>query len=295
MRLLASTGPMFGRPLDWTFGVLAEAGFDGAELMVTQDPATQDADRAGGLARAEGLTIPVVHGPFLVLTRRVMGTEPIAKARRSLALAAALGAEVMVVHPPYRWQGAFHHWLGHAARAEAAAHGTRLAVENLYPVALGRREVRFHRYTHPEDLVPFPHVVLDTSHLGVAGIDPVAALGRLGERVVHLHVSDHLGGSADSHAPLGAGRLPLGRLLAGLGAVADATDAARGAAVGSITLELDCRPHLDDRGRLVRFLSREREKCAALVAGEPAEHVLGRPDDPPTALVGGGRPGARRA
>jgi sugar phosphate isomerase/epimerase len=225
------------------------------------------------MATLEGVAFPVVHGPFLLLTRRVLGTDPIAKARRSLDLAAALGADLMVVHPPYRWQGAFHRWLVAAATREAELRATRVGVENLFPVAIGRRDVRFHRYTVPEDLVPFHHVVLDTSHLGVAGVDPVAALEALGDRVVHLHVSDHRGGSADSHAPLGAGRLPLARLLGGVGARAAA------GGVASITLELDCRPHLDDRARLVRFLATERRKAEALLAGASAEEVLGRPDD----------------
>jgi sugar phosphate isomerase/epimerase len=272
MRLLASTGPMFGRPLDWTLGVIAEAGYDGAELMVTQDPVTQDADRAGAVADAEGLPLPVVHGPFLLLTRRVLGTDPIAKARRAIGIAAGLGADLMIVHPPYRWQGGFHRWLSADADHEAAAASTRVGVENLFPIAVGRRDVRFHRYVRPEDLEPFPHVVLDTSHLGVAGIDPVAALERLGERVVHLHVSDHRGGTSDSHAPLGAGRLPLARLLARVG------ERHRSGGAGSITLEVDCRPHLDDRARLVGFLAGQRRKAEALLGGASAEDVLGRPD-----------------
>ena len=32
MRILASTGPLFARPLDWALGVIAEAGYDGVEL-----------------------------------------------------------------------------------------------------------------------------------------------------------------------------------------------------------------------------------------------------------------------
>lgn len=296
MRLLASTGPMFGRPLDWTLGVIAEAGFDGAELMVTQDPVTQQASLAATMSSVEGVPLPVVHGPFLLLTRRVLGTDPIAKARRSIGLASELGADLMIVHPPYRWQGAFHRWLVADAAREAAAASTRVGVENLFPVAIARRDVRFHRYTHPEDLVPFRHVVLDTSHLGVAGVDPVEALDALGDRVVHLHVSDHRGGSADSHAPLGAGRLPLARLLGGLGTrtrtaaasvpgTAPASTPATAPAStpvtteGSITLELDCRPHLDERARLVRFLAEQRAKAEALLAGASAEEVLGRPDD----------------
>src|SRR5690554_2788860 len=143
MRLLASTGPMFARPMDWAFGVIAEAGFDGVELMVTPDPATQDPSRIEDAMRTEGITAPVIHGPFLVVTRRVFGAEPITKAKRSLELAGSIGADLMIVHPPYRWQPAFHRWLLEEADVAAAALDTRVGVENLYPVALRNRSVRF--------------------------------------------------------------------------------------------------------------------------------------------------------
>ena len=278
MRFLTSTGPLFARPLDWAFGVIAEAGYDGAELMVTQDPATQDAEEVLSAARSEGIRPEVVHGPFLLLTRRVFGTDPIDKARRSLELAGAVGADLMIVHPPYRWQRGFHRWLVDDANDEAAVHGARVGVENLFPVAVGSRPVRFHRYTTAEDLAPFHHVVLDTSHCGVAGVDINAAYSQLREQVAHLHVSDHRGGPRDSHAPLGHGRLPLGAFLARVG-----EDERRGiGAVGrgrtAITLELDCRRYLDDRSALVGYLRQERFKAEALLAGAPAEEVLGRPD-----------------
>jgi hypothetical protein len=168
MQLLASTGPLFARPLDWALGVIAEAGYDGAELMVAQDPATQDAERVAAAADREGVPVPVVHGPFLLLTRRVFGTDLVAKARRSLELAGDLGAGVMIVHPPFRWQRDFHRWLLGEGDEEAAEVGTRIGVENLYPVPVVGRPVRFHRYTLPDHLTQFSHVVLDTSHFGVA-------------------------------------------------------------------------------------------------------------------------------
>ncbi len=283
MRVLASTGPLFARPLDWALGVIAEAGYDGVELMVTQDPATQDPGRVEAAMRTEGITVPVVHGPFLLITRRVFGTDLVAKAQRSLELAGAIGADLMIVHPPFRWQRAFHRWLLETADVEAAAHDTRVGVENLYPVAVRGRPVRFHRYTEPEHLTPFTNVVLDTSHLGVAGVDIVAAYERLWDRTAHLHVSDYRGGGRDSHAPLGHGLLPLARFLHRVAEdrpdpVTDAVAADR-SDEPSITLELDCRPYLEDRAALVGYLRQERRKCEDLLAGGSALEVLGRPDD----------------
>ncbi|MEX1178703.1 MAG: sugar phosphate isomerase/epimerase [Nitriliruptor sp.] len=273
MRLLASTGPLFARPLDWALGVIAEAGYDGAELMVTQDPATQDAERVTLATSQEGVPVPVVHGPFLLLTRRVFGTDLVQKARRSIELAGDLGSDIMIVHPPFRWQRDFHRYLLEDGNADAAEVGTRIGVENLYPVSVVGRPVRFHRYTLAEHLEPFDHVVLDTSHFGVAEADIVHAYELLRQRAVHLHVSDNRGGGRDSHAPLGHGILPLARFLHLV-----AADAAAGVTDVSITLELDCRRYLDDRAALVGYLRQEREKCLALLGGASAEEVLGRPD-----------------
>ncbi len=278
MRVLASTGPLFARPLDWAFGVVAEAGYDGIELMVTQAPATQDAERIASVSADEGLPVPVVHGPFLLLTRRVFGTDLVVKARRSLELAGHLGSDVMIVHPPFRWQREFHRWLVEDGDSEAASLGTRVGVENLYPVSVIGRSMRFHRYTEPDHLEPFPHVVLDTSHFGVAEVDINAAYASLRETAVHLHVSDYRGGGRDSHAPLGHGVLPLASFLASVGDDARAGVGRAGREGVSITLELDCRRYLDDRAALVGYLRQEREKCLDLVDGAPAEEVLGRPD-----------------
>jgi sugar phosphate isomerase/epimerase len=278
MRLLASTGPLFARPLDWALGVIAEAGYDGAELMITQDPATQDAQRVARATAREGVPVPVVHGPFLLLTRRVYGTDLVVKAQRSIELAGDLGSDLMIVHPPFRWQRDFHRWLLEDGDEEAAEVGTRVGVENLYPVSVIGRPVRFHRYTEPEHLTPFAHVVLDTSHFGVAGADITTAYELLRDRSVHLHVSDNRGGGRDSHAPLGHGILPLAGFLHRVSADAEQGRGRAGSGDLSITLELDCRRYLDDRAALVGYLRHEREKCLALLAGGSAEEVLGRPD-----------------
>jgi sugar phosphate isomerase/epimerase len=269
--MIASTGPLFARPLDWAMGVIAEAGYDGVELMVTQDPATQDPDPVLEASRKEGMPVPVVHGPFLLLTRRVFGSDLIEKARRSIELAGAVGADVMIVHPPYRWQNAFHNWLKQEADDEADDHGTHVGVENLFPVPVMGRHVRFHRYTEPDHLEPFRNLVLDTSHFGVSGVDITDAWSALAGRTSHLHVSDNRGHGRDSHAPLGHGILPVGEFLAQVG---------RSDYRGAITLELDCRRYLDDRAALVGYLRQEREKAEALLEGAPTEEVLGRPDRP---------------
>ena len=71
--VLASTGPFYLYSLEETFEVLAEAGFDGVELMVTQDRLSQDPHRLAALAARYQLSVPAIHGPFLLATWLVWG------------------------------------------------------------------------------------------------------------------------------------------------------------------------------------------------------------------------------
>jgi sugar phosphate isomerase/epimerase len=144
---------------------------------------------------------------------------------------------------------------------EAASAGVTFAMENLYPVG-GRH---YSSVVTPEQLTAYSHVVFDTSHFAVAGVDLFHAWEVLRDRVRHLHVSDNFGNGRDSHAPIGSGVLPLERFLAMVGA--SGYD-------GTITLELDCRAYLDTRDSLVAFLARERVKAANLLEGEPAQGDL---------------------
>lgn len=255
-RILASTGPLLLNRLDWAMDVIADAGYVGAEVLLTHDPETRDPERVQAYAREAGLDVPVVHGPYMLLLRTVLSAAYRAKTCRALELTAAMGARTMVAHAPLRWERAARGWLAAGeADALAATLGVRFGMENLFPVA-GRS---FSTVVRPEDLAPFPHVVFDTSHFGVAGVDLFAAWEELADRVVHLHVSDNFGGGRDSHAPIGSGVLPLEAFLAHVGA---------GGYDGTVTLEMDCRRYLETREGLVAFLARERVKAESLLAGE---------------------------
>ena len=257
-RILVSTGPLLLSPLGWVLDTIADAGYDGAELLIGHNPDSRDPAKVAAYASEAGLDIPGVHGPYMVLLRNVLGAKYIEKTRRSLEITAEMGASTMVAHAPFRWERAARGWVTGEVNEEAAALGTTFAMENLFPVA-GRA---FSSVVTPEELAPVPSVVFDTSHFAVAGVDVFDAWDALADRVVHLHVSDNFGNGKDSHAPIGTGVLPLEAFLAHVGA----SDYA-----GTITLELDCRAYLDSREELVSFLSRERQKAEAMLAGTAVE------------------------
>lgn len=252
--LLFSTAAFFGRPLREAFAAIAEAGYAGVELMVTGDPATQDPAIVRELAAGFGLTVEAIHAPFLLVSRRVWTTDPVTKIYRSVQTAEHLGARLVVVHPPYRWQRRYRRWIERSLAELSAATGVDTAVENMFPVRLpNERAVRFHASSvELTDLDRFPAVVLDTSHAAVAGLDLVEAVERLADRLVHVHLSDNAGRGWDSHLPIGEGVLPLGPFLERL--------AARGFR-GSVSLELDLRRHLDDRAALLRVMRDCRAFC----------------------------------
>ncbi|WP_370328354.1 sugar phosphate isomerase/epimerase family protein [Euzebya sp.] len=252
--VLAATGPLFMTSLDYVMESIADAGFSGVEVMVGQNADTQDPERILTAASQAGLSVPAVHGPFLLLLRNVFGTSFASKATSSMELAAEVGAQVMVAHAPFRWEWRARRWLAEELPAVAAETGVIFGMENLYPVG-GRA---FSSVITIEEMDAYDHLVMDTSHCAVAGIDLFDMWRALSHKIVHLHVADNFGNGKDSHAPIGSGTLPLGPFLAEVGA---------SGWTGTITLELDCRAYLETRDSLVQFLARERVKAENALAG----------------------------
>ncbi|MCG2968928.1 hypothetical protein KZ292_27175, partial [Escherichia coli] len=81
-----------------------DVGYDGLEVLITGNQATQSATALLALLDKYQLPIRAVHAPTLLLTQQVWGSAW-AKIERSVILAQAVGAEVVVAHPPFRWQG----------------------------------------------------------------------------------------------------------------------------------------------------------------------------------------------
>ena len=258
--VLAATGPFFMFSLEETFELIAEAGFDGAELMITQDRLSQDPHRLGALAARYGVPVPAVHGPFLVATWLVFGTDPKGKIDRCVRFAETAKVSTVVIHPPYRWQTAYASWLDDAIPRIREETGVTIAVENMFPVNVNGRALRFFSGTMPAELGRWPCLTLDTSHLAAAGGDLMAAWEELADRVVHLHVSNNDGRGRDTHGLLDRGVLPVPEFLEEVGA---------GRFGGAVTLELDVRTWADDRPALLEVL-RENLDIARLhlAAGE---------------------------
>ena len=97
-----STASVFPDRVPDAFEIAARLGYDGLEVMVSADAVSQDVEVLRRLADYHSMPVLALHAPCLLVTQRVWGREPWGKLVRSKEVAEALGARVVVVHPPFR-------------------------------------------------------------------------------------------------------------------------------------------------------------------------------------------------
>lgn len=259
-KVQCSTGPFWTYALPQTMDLLADAGYEEIELMVTRDPATQRPDIPLKLAEERGLRIASVHAPFLVITKSVWGMDPLGKIKRGAEMCQAFGADSMIVHPPYLWEREYATWATEEAGAFTEESGIKVAVETMYPKWVAGRRIRAYRWLDPVDLVEAcRHVAMDTSHLAVTRSDILEAYATLFPKLTHIHLSNNNGDGKDGHLELEQGILPLDRLL---------NEVCRSGYDGAISLELGVRKYLGDPKGLVEMLRRNRQWVEKRIAGE---------------------------
>jgi sugar phosphate isomerase/epimerase len=212
-RIALSTASAYPQTCVDAFALAADLGYDGVEVMVWTDRVSQDAAALAALSGHYGVPVLAVHAPTLLVTQRVWGKEPWVKVDRACRMAADLGASVVVVHPPFRWQRDYAAGFVEGVAELAEEHGVAIAVENMYPWRARNREVL--AYLPGWDPVPQPYrdVTLDLSHTATAGSDALQMAADLGDRLRHLHLADGLGSARDEHLVPGRGEQPCGALL----------------------------------------------------------------------------------
>lgn len=214
MRIALSTASVYPESTSSAFELARRLGFDAVEVMVGIDPLSQDIPAIQRLADYHQLPVCAVHAPCLLITQRVWGSEPWGKLRQSAAMANALDAEVVVVHPPFRWQREYANgFVEGIARLEAET-GIAFAVENMFPWrARGRELLAYLPGWNPVD-EDYANVTLDLSHTATAGADAIGMANGLGDRLAHLHLTDGSGSGKDEHLVPGRGNQPCAELLA---------------------------------------------------------------------------------
>lgn len=215
-RVMLSSASVFPEPLDAAFEIATELGYDGLEVMIWGDPPSQDAAAINELIDSRQLPVGSVHAPCLLITARVWGTDPGPKLTRSVRLAGEIDARTIVIHPPMRWQARYAREFTAGVRALEQRSGRIIAVENMFPMRIGDREISAFAPHWDVAAGPFEHLTLDTSHTAVSHSDPVEMMWRMGRRLAHVHIADGTGKSSDEHLVPGRGISRCAEVLAAL-------------------------------------------------------------------------------
>lgn len=258
-----STGSLYSYGIARVFELAAEAGFDGIEVLVDRRWDTRQPAYLRRLSAKFELPIVAVHNPF---TSRVAGwpDDQLGRLRHTVGLAQEVRAPVVVAHLPFRIHAVmghlhayrlrrfllplpiprrepYYHFVTDGLAAMERERGVTLAIENMPAKRFLGLTINPCWFNSPAELERFPHLTLDTTHLGTWGLDPLAVYQKLRERVSHVHLSNYDG---REHRSPPDGRLPLEDLLQAL-----ARDGYRGA----VTVE--CHPDALD--------AEDEEKCLA--------------------------------
>src|SRR6201988_5573259 len=206
--------------------------------MVWAETVSQDVDAIEQMSKRYDMPVLSVHAPCLLISQRVWGANPIPKLERSVRAAEQLGAQTVVVHPPFRWQRRYAEGFSEQVAELEASSDVMVAVENMFPFRadrfFGAGQTSIERMRKrggkpgPGSSAFAPsydpldgnhaHYTLDLSHTATAGTDALDMARRMGSGLVHLHLCDGNGLPADEHLVPGRGTPPTAevcQLLAG--------------------------------------------------------------------------------
>ncbi|WP_340539724.1 sugar phosphate isomerase/epimerase family protein [Nocardioides sp. GXZ039] len=213
-RIGLSSSSVYPESTAHAFTYAASLGYDAVEVMVGIDALSQQTSAIKQLSEHHGVPVCAVHAPCLLFTQRVWGTEPWGKLERSAAMASEVGAEVVVVHPPFRWQRDYALGFVEGIAALENSTGIRFAVENMYPWrATKKRGAEMYLPGWDPSAEPYANATIDLSHAAIAQSDVVEMAERLGDRLRHVHLTDGTGSAKDEHLVPGRGEMGAARFL----------------------------------------------------------------------------------
>ncbi len=274
-RIGLSTSSVYPESTAHAFAYAASVGYESVEVMVGIDALSQQVGAVKQLSEHHGVPISAVHAPCLLFTQRVWGVEPWGKLERSAAMAQEVGADVVVVHPPFRWQREYARDFVNGIAALEESSGIAFAVENMYPWRASRRSMEMYLPGWDPSEEPYANTTIDLSHASIARSDPVAMAQRLGPRLRHVHLTDGTDSAKDEHLVPGRGDVGAAAFLRHLAATGFA---------GEVVLEINTR----------RCASREEREADLRASLDFAREHLGATSPPPSERPRGGWRGAPR-
>lgn len=213
IRVGLSTSSVYPMTVTEVFAAAQRLGYDGVEVMITNNAETQDVDLMRGLTAETGLPVMSLHAPTLLFMPRVLDKDHWVKLRRTCEMAKEVGARSVVVHPPFRWQGEYAKGFVPGVRELSKETGMILAVENMYPWRAGVREVLvYYPDWNPLD-EDYDAMTFDFSHAATAGMNALETVAGIIDRLAHVHLTDGAGSLKDEHLVPGRGTMPVAETL----------------------------------------------------------------------------------
>jgi sugar phosphate isomerase/epimerase len=208
-----STSSVYPETTSSAFELARRLGYDGVELMVGIDPVSSDIDAVEKLRDYHGLPVLSVHSPCLLITQRVWGTDNWEKLERSAEAARRLDADVVVVHPPFRWQREYARGFVAGVRRLFEETGIAISVENMYPWRTPGGELKAYLPGWDPSEMDYDDLTLDLSHASTSNQQSLDLARAWGSRLRHVHLTDGTGSMKDEHLVPGRGDQQAGRVL----------------------------------------------------------------------------------
>ncbi len=208
-----STSSVYPESTSSAFELARRLGYDGVEVMVGIDPVAADIDAVEKLRDYHGVPVLSIHSPCLLITQRVWGTDPWAKLERSAEAAQRLDADIVVVHPPFRWQRDYARGFVEGIRRLNEDTGVTFCVENMYPWRTPYGELMAYLPGWDPTDRDYADLTLDVSHASTSNQQSLALARAWGDRLRHVHLTDGNGSVKDEHLVPGHGDQRAGLLL----------------------------------------------------------------------------------
>jgi sugar phosphate isomerase/epimerase len=212
-KIALSTSSVYPETTSSAFELARRLGYDGVEVMIGIDPVASDVDAVEKLRDYHGVPVLAIHSPTLLITQRVWGTDPWAKLERSAEAAKRLGAGVVVVHPPFRWQREYARGFVEGVRRLTESTGITFAVENMYPWRTPGGEVKAYMPGWDPTVLDYDDLTLDLSHASTSSQKSLELAREWGDRLKHVHLTDGSGSVKDEHLVPGRGDQQASKVL----------------------------------------------------------------------------------
>lgn len=200
-----SSSCIFPPNLPETFETAVRLGYDSVEVMITGNALSQEPQDLLDLVQQYQIPISAIHAPTLLLTQQVWG-----RAWNKMQMAAKMtkdvGADVIVAHPPFRWQKTYAKNFVEGVREISRQEGVKIAVENMYPwEAMGQSIEMYAPHWDPTRF-DYEWITWDFSHAAAAHVDSYEYVKKIGDRLGHVHLTDGMGEKVmDEHLRPGRG------------------------------------------------------------------------------------------